>query len=136
MAAFYKNFLKGKIGPQTIAVEAELVEAVIKNPTVSKVPGSSDFIEGVFIYQSQIIPLFDISSLVPQAEGPLPSYCLVCKKGEELKGIRVHKVIGIEQEPISLVTNSSEKVLFSLVKYVEGVLNQEEAIPILSIASL
>ena len=87
-----------KIENQSIGISTKNVEKILKLTTISKIPDSNFYVEGVINYQEQILPLINIKKLFNMSASDInENSSVIIVRGENGRaGIIVDEVDDIE----------------------------------------
>lgn len=117
------QFVVFKLGEEHFAVETEKIQSINDMMTVTQVPKSPDYIEGLINLRGSIKSLVNINLLLNITSENKKKNIIILKLNEEEIGISVDEV----EEVIDIDENTIQKLpLNSTENYIKGIISLDE----------
>ncbi len=114
-------------------VPIEQVQEIIRVGSITKVPNSPPYMEGVINLRGRILPVLNLRKRLrlPEAETTKRSRVIVTEVSGKLIGLLVDGVTHVSKVPMSVVEEAPEDVLDRETDYITGVCKLEKGLIIL-----
>jgi purine-binding chemotaxis protein CheW len=126
------------IGTERFGVQILVIQEIIMMSTITEIPNSPDFVEGVINLRGNIIPVLDLRKRlrlrgVPRSTGPKPgTRILVVEIEDSVTGFIVDSVAKVITVPASKIAPPPDIVVAGVQsQYISGVIHLDEGILII-----
>ncbi len=96
------------LGAQRFAVDVGAVEAVIRIPSITQVPGAPDAIVGIALHRGNVIPIVDVRSFVGEIRSGDHGFGVVVRASDGPYGLLADEVVGVVPHGIVEAPASSD----------------------------
>jgi purine-binding chemotaxis protein CheW len=116
---------------ELFGVDILMVQEIIKESTVTGIPDSPDFIEGVINLRGNIIPIIDLRKRLnlsaPEEGNPAGTWTIILNIGGRITGFIVDQVTRVIKMPRGAIQPPPDMVLSALKsQYISGVCKLDE----------
>jgi purine-binding chemotaxis protein CheW len=120
-----------KMAGELFGVDILMVQEIIKETSVTAIPDSPDFIEGVINLRGRIIPIIDLRKRLNLAEAgradPGQTWTLILNIGDRVTGFTVDHVTRVVKVPAGAIQPPPEVVVSALKRqYISGICRLDE----------
>jgi purine-binding chemotaxis protein CheW len=126
------------IGSERFGVQILVIQEIIMMSTITEIPNSPDFVEGVINLRGNIIPVLDLRKRlrlrgVPRSAGPKPgTRILVVEIDDSVTGFIVDAVAKVITVPAARIAPPPDIVMAGVQsQYISGVSHMDEGILII-----
>ena len=119
------------VAEELFGVDILMVQEIIKDVTITAIPDSPDFIEGVVNLRGNIIPIIDLRKRLKLPEkttqGQGDVWIIILNIGERVTGFVVDYVTRVVKVPANSIKPAPEMVVSGLKSdYIRGVCKQDQ----------
>lgn len=120
-----------KMAGELFGVDILMVQEIIKEISVTAIPDSPDFIEGVINLRGRIIPIIDLRKRLNMARAdrsdPGQTWTLILNIGDRVTGFTVDHVTRVIKVPVGAIQPPPEVVVSALKRpYISGICRLDE----------
>ncbi len=133
--AFRKNEKAGDVGDKKISlisfnlmnelygIELNILQEILKAKSISKVPGSSEYLRGVINLRGNLITVVDLKRRLGLEVGIVTkdSRVMIVHHGDRLIGLLVDKVLEIIKLPQKDISNPSSGLIKAEMKFIKKI---------------
>lgn len=104
---------------QSLVVDMNQVSEILQLPRLTKVPGVRSWVLGVANVRGRLVPIMDLAGLLglPSKANWRSRRVLVVGQGDNLNGLLVDAVLGMQQFPQDAISTSSSDMATALEKF-------------------
>jgi purine-binding chemotaxis protein CheW len=122
------------LGDEDLALEVNQVREIIRIPSITKVPNSSEFVEGVINLRGQVKTVLNLRKRLGMDEGVLDDKegkIIIVEANENTFGILVDKVIGVLNVKSENITDPESLLGGEKVDFIKGIGRMDDQLVIL-----
>ncbi len=133
IAFFEKQFVVFRLGKETYGLDIESVREIITMQTITQVPRTLEYIEGVINLRGRVIPVYNIRRKfgLPEEEATRATRIVVVEVEGNTIGMIVDGVSEVLRISGDMVERPSEIISDVDTEYLQGVAKMEEKLVIL-----
>ena len=127
------NYVLFSLGSELFGITVDKALEVLENDNISKAPEAPEHVIGVVNFRGDIVPVFDLNSRfkIPQKEGTQGVIIVIdimVEQEKMLLGIKVDKVLGVNEIHMKDIKNSPEVGVSFNPKFIDGIVQLGEGL--------